>query len=159
MRLRIRCAQRLQDPFEASLWILAAERTPLLPDDEKKIVELISLLDYLVPDELSPELVLRRLILLDVVNSLEEDKKPQLITFDEEDVVLDGIQDRKIYASVVQDPFKYGFESVRMIQALKSGSMMELPIAGNGSLFLPCEAITPENVAEFRRRLATRLKP
>jgi len=97
-------------------------------------------------------------ILLDVVNSIEAGKKPQLITFDEEEDVLNGIQDQKIYASVVQDPFKYGFESVRMIQALKSGSMMELPIAGSGSLFLPCEAITPENVAEFRRRLATRLK-
>jgi ribose transport system substrate-binding protein len=98
-------------------------------------------------------------ILLDVVKNMEEGKKPQLITFDEEDVVLDGIQSGQIYATVVQDPFKYGFESVRMIAALKSGSMMELPIAGNGSLFLPCEAITPENVAEFRRRLATRLKP
>ena len=98
-------------------------------------------------------------ILLDVVKNIEEGKKPQLITFDEEDVVLDGVQNRQIYATVVQDPFKYGFESVRMITALKSGSMMELPIAGNGSLFLPCEAITPENVAEYRRRLATRLKP
>jgi len=97
-------------------------------------------------------------ILLDVVSSIEEGKKPQLITFDKEDDVLNGIQDQKIYASVVQDPFKYGFESVRTIQALKSGSMMELPIAGSGSLFLPCEAITSENVAEFRRRLATRLK-
>lgn len=98
-------------------------------------------------------------ILLDVIKNIEQEKRPHLITFDEEDVVLNGVQDRQIYATVVQDPFKYGFESVRMIATLNSGSMVELPIAGNGSLFLPCEAITPDNVADYRLRLEKRLKP
>ena len=97
-------------------------------------------------------------VLLEVYEELNLENKPQLIVFDEEEAVLDGLADGRIYATVVQDPFKYGYESVRMISALNSGYVAELPIAGRGSIFLPCEAITPEGVDAFRKRLAARLK-
>lgn len=98
-------------------------------------------------------------VLLEVFDELLSENKPQLIVFDEEEAVLDGLANGRVFAAVVQDPFKYGYESVRMLAALESGRTLELPIAGSGSLFLPCEAITAENVDAFRERLAKRVKP
>lgn len=97
-------------------------------------------------------------VLLDVYKELEQEKKPQLIVFDEEEAVLEGLEDGRVFATVVQDPFKYGYEAVRMLSVINSGQMVELPIAENGSIFLPCDTVTSDNVDDFRKRLASRLK-
>ena len=95
--------------------------------------------------------------LLSVLQERELASRPALITFDEEEAVLQAIEKGQVFATVVQDPYKYGYESVRMLAAISSGHAVEVPIAGGGSLFLPCEAIRAGNVGEFRKRLASRL--
>ncbi|MGL4514423.1 MAG: substrate-binding domain-containing protein [Lacipirellulaceae bacterium] len=95
--------------------------------------------------------------LLSVLKERKPASSPALITFDEEQAVLDAIEQGKVFATVVQDPFKYGYESVRMLAEISSGHAVEIPIAGGGSLFLPCEAIRSDNVGAFRKRLASRL--
>lgn len=97
-------------------------------------------------------------LLLEVLADRAPEERPQFIVFDEDDAVLDAVEEERIFATVVQDPFKYGYESVRMLAALHSGKQEELPISGGGSLFLPCEAITAENVTAYRQRLESRLK-
>ncbi|MEZ0386634.1 MAG: sugar-binding protein, partial [Verrucomicrobium sp.] len=47
--------------------------------------------------------------------------KVKIVGFDEEDDTLRGIQDGHIYATVVQSPFQYGYESVRILTALAKG--------------------------------------
>lgn len=96
--------------------------------------------------------------LLSVLDERKPAKRPALVTFDEEESVLAAIENGKVFATVVQDPFKYGYESVRMLAELNSGHAVEIPIAGGGSLFLPCEAIRSDNLAAFRQRLASRLE-
>jgi ribose transport system substrate-binding protein len=95
--------------------------------------------------------------LLSVLEERQDESRPALITFDEEEAVLGAIEQGKIFATVVQDPFKYGYESVRMLAEINEGHAVEVPIAGGGSLFLPCEAIRSDNVGDFRKRLASRL--
>ncbi len=97
-------------------------------------------------------------LLLEVLPDRAPEERPRLIVFDEDEAVLDAIDEEKVFATVVQDPFKYGYETVRMLAALHSGEQEELPISGGGSLFLPCDAITANNVAAFRQRLESRLK-
>jgi ribose transport system substrate-binding protein len=80
------------------------------------------------------------------------------IVFDEDETTLDAVATGTFHATVVQDPFKFGYESVRMLVELVRGHDMELPIAGSGSLFVPCEAIHSSEVAAFRARLAKRLQ-
>jgi ribose transport system substrate-binding protein len=80
----------------------------------------------------------------------------KLVVFDEDERVLDGIQDGAIYGTVIQDPYKYGYESVRMLTALHAGRSNELPIANRGSLFIPCESVTADNLVQFRQRLEKR---
>jgi ribose transport system substrate-binding protein len=45
--------------------------------------------------------------------------KIKLIGFDEDEETLQGIKDGVIYATVVQDPYKFGYEAVRILQHLE----------------------------------------
>jgi len=116
-------------------------------DEHPNVVAFVGLFSYHGP------------ALLSALQERELASRPVLITFDEEQAVLEAIEEGNIFATVVQDPFKYGYESVRMLAELNVGHAVEIPIAGGGSLFLPCEAIRSDNVAAFRKRLASRLAP
>jgi len=60
-------------------------------------------------------------ILLDEVRRAQKLKKIKIVGFDEDDATLKGIADGEIVGTVVQDPYKYGYESVRLLAALAEG--------------------------------------
>jgi ribose transport system substrate-binding protein len=79
----------------------------------------------------------------------EADKlgKIKIVAFDEADETLQGIKDGHIYGTIVQNPYKYGYESVRILAALAKGDKSVLP---KGGFFdIPARSITKENVEEF----------
>ena len=82
----------------------------------------------------------------------------KIVAFDEEKETLDGIEAGHIYATVAQDPYKYGYEAVRILSNLCKGDEKELPIVGSGSLFVNAEGIRKDKLAEFRKRLLARLE-
>jgi ribose transport system substrate-binding protein len=49
------------------------------------------------------------------------EKKPLIIAFDEEEETLRGIQDGLIAATVVQKPFEFGYQSMRLLKEAKEG--------------------------------------
>jgi ribose transport system substrate-binding protein len=52
----------------------------------------------------------------------------KIVGFDEDTVTLDGIARGEIVGTVVQDPFNYGYESVRLLAMLaKTGDTSQLP--------------------------------
>jgi len=51
-------------------------------------------------------------------------KKPILVTFDEEPETLKGVQDGLIYATIVQQPFQFGYQSIRVLKELKDGKTL-----------------------------------
>ena len=71
----------------------------------------------------------------------------KIIAFDEEDPTLQGIIDGHIYGTVVQNPYKYGYESVRILAALKRGDRSALP--SGGVLDIPARQIRKDNVEAF----------
>jgi len=84
--------------------------------------------------------------------------KIKLVVFDVLGETLDGVNAGHIYATIAQDPYKYGYEAVRMLSALHNGDSQELPIVGGGAIYIKCQAIRQEDVEEFRKRLEERLK-
>lgn len=76
----------------------------------------------------------------------------KLIVFDESPETLAGIEAGDIFATISQDPYKYGFDAVRMLAFLNNGLASELPIPGRGQINVRCEAIRQENLAEFKKR-------
>ena len=77
-----------------------------------------------------------------------------VIAFDEDQATLDGIADGSVVGTVVQNPFLYGKESIRVLAGLHRGSTLEeLGVGPNGVLDIPARVIGPDNVAEFSAEL------
>lgn len=81
----------------------------------------------------------------------------KIVGFDEDLATPQGIQDGHIYATVVQDPFNFGYESVRIMAGLAKDDRSVLP--KGGVLDVPHRVITKEGgkdrvaVEKFRQEL------
>ena len=96
-------------------------------------------------------------LLLQELKKLDQLDKVKLVTFDEAKETLEGLEAGHIYATVAQDPYMYGYESVRRLAALCRGDKSDLPIVGGGTIHVNAEAIRKDNLDKFRQRLAERL--
>jgi ribose transport system substrate-binding protein len=86
-------------------------------------------------------------ICLDAVRDAGKLGKIKIVGFDENDNTLQGIQDGHVFGTIVQNPYKYGYESVRLLAALARGDQSVLP--KDGFLPVPGRTVTKENVDEF----------
>ena len=71
----------------------------------------------------------------------------KLVAFNEDNATLQGIVDGHIHGTVVQNPYQYGYQSVRVLAALKRGDRSVLP--ENGFLDIEARKITQDNVTAF----------
>lgn len=71
----------------------------------------------------------------------------KLIGFDENDVTLQAIKDGECVGTVVQNPYMYGYESVRVLKALLAGDKSVIP--ESQFIDIPPRSITKENVDEY----------
>lgn len=74
-------------------------------------------------------------------------KQIALIGFDENNVTLQAIKDGECVGTVVQNPYMYGYESVRVLKELLSGNDSVIP--ESKYIDIAPRAITAENVDEF----------
>jgi len=84
--------------------------------------------------------------------------KIKLIGFDENQVVLDAIRDGYCTGTIVQDPYQYGYESVKFLtNYLKDKDDPEVKkILEEKYMDIPPRKITKENVDEFEADLKTK---
>jgi ribose transport system substrate-binding protein len=73
--------------------------------------------------------------------------KVKIVGFDEEDDTLRGVKDGSIQATIVQSPYQYGFESVRILAALAKGDKSVIP--ANKFVDVPAKAIKKDDVDAF----------
>jgi ribose transport system substrate-binding protein len=86
-------------------------------------------------------------ICLDAVRDAGKLGKIKIVAFDENDDTLKGIKDAHVFGTIVQNPYKYGYESVRILAALARRDQSVLP--KDGFLAVPERSITKQNVDEF----------
>ena len=83
--------------------------------------------------------------------------KVKIVGFDENDATLQGIADGHIYGTIVQNPFEFGYQSVRLMASLAKGDKSVLP--KDGILYVPHRVISKEGgndrvaVEKFRKEL------
>jgi len=75
----------------------------------------------------------------------------KIVSFDEQDAVLQGIIDGTVVGTISQQPYFYGFESVRILNGLANGDKSVLP--PGGFLEVPIVEVTKPNVEKFRTDL------
>ncbi len=71
----------------------------------------------------------------------------KLVGFDEQDATLQAIKDGNCYGTVVQNPYMYGYESVRVLTALAKGDKSVIP--ASKFMNIPARQIKKDSVDEF----------
>jgi len=77
--------------------------------------------------------------------------KVKIVAFDEEDETLNGIKDETIYATVVQQPFEFGYQSMKLIARILDGDRSGIP--ASKQIFVPTLAIKKADVDEFAKKI------
>ena len=77
--------------------------------------------------------------------------KVKIVCFDEEDDTLAGVKSGAIEATVVQQPFEFGYLSIINMSKYLGGDKSVVP--ASGQITVPTKAITKANVDEFRANL------
>lgn len=86
-------------------------------------------------------------LLLEALKQADKLGQIQVIAFDEAAETLQAIKDGHCYGTIVQNPYMYGFESVRVLAALAHGDESVIP--ESRFLDIPARAIKKDNVDEF----------
>ena len=77
--------------------------------------------------------------------------KVKIIAFDEEDETLNGIREGAIYATVVQQPFEFGYQSMKLMAKILDGDRSQIP--ASKQIFVPTLPIKKEQVDDFAAKL------
>lgn len=77
--------------------------------------------------------------------------KVKIVGFDENEETLQGIEDGHIVGTVVQQPFEFGYQAIKMLTSLAQGDKSVVP--EGGSLFIDYKVIQSDNVEAFHDEL------
>jgi ribose transport system substrate-binding protein len=90
--------------------------------------------------------------ILSAVKDAGRQGKVKIVGFDEMENTLLGIKEGDIYATVVQQPFEFGYQAVKlMTELVKQPDKVKLPT--DGILHVPHKIIKKDNVEEFHKNL------
>jgi ribose transport system substrate-binding protein len=89
--------------------------------------------------------------ILSAVKEANKTDKVKIVAFDEQDETLSGIRDGSIYATVVQQPFEFGYRSMEMMSKILNGDKSGVP--ASKQIFVPTKAIKKDNVEQFTKDL------
>jgi ribose transport system substrate-binding protein len=89
-----------------------------------------------------------------ILNAVREAGKTgqvKIIAFDEEDETLAGIKAGDIYGTVVQQPYEFGYQAIKLMAAALGGDRSKIP--ANKQLFVPTKVIKKDTVEEFTKQI------
>ena len=73
--------------------------------------------------------------------------KPAIVAFDEDEETLKAVEDGLIYATIVQKPFEFGYQSMKLLKEIKDGK--QVPANVNPGI----DTISKENLNAFWTKL------
>src|SRR2546422_6232163 len=82
--------------------------------------------------------------ILSAVRDAGKTGQVKIICFDEEDETLAGVKDGAVYATVVQQPYEFGYQSVHLLAKLLGGDRSVIP--ANKQKIIPTLIIKHDNV-------------
>lgn len=89
--------------------------------------------------------------ILSAVKEANKVDKVKIVAFDEEDPTLEGIKEGAIYATVVQQPFEFGYRSMELMAKYLNGDKSVVP--PSKQIFVPTIAVKKADVEEFQRKI------
>ena len=89
--------------------------------------------------------------ILNAVKDANKVGQVKIICFDEEDETLAGVKDGSIFATVVQQPFEFGYQSVKIMSQILGGDKSAIP--ANKQINVPTLVIKKDGVEEFQKKI------
>lgn len=89
--------------------------------------------------------------ILSAVKEANKVDKVKIVAFDEEDPTLEGIKEGAIYATVVQQPFEFGYRSMELMAKYLNGDKSVVP--ASKQIFVPTIAVKKADVVEFQKKI------
>ncbi len=89
--------------------------------------------------------------ILSAVTDADKVGQIKIICFDEADETLAGVKSGGIYGTVVQQPFEFGYQAIKLMAKILDGDKSDIP-AGK-QIFVPTLTIRKENVEEFTTKI------
>jgi len=89
-----------------------------------------------------------------ILNAVREANKlnqVQIVCFDEDDQTLAGIKEGAIHGTIVQQPYEFGYQSVKLMAQIAKNDRSGIP--ANGVIAIEHKRITRDNVNEFHKNL------
>jgi ribose transport system substrate-binding protein len=89
-----------------------------------------------------------------ILNAVKEARKVgqvKIVAFDEADETLAGIQDGAIYATVVQQPYEFGYQAIKLMAQAIKGDRSVIP--ASKQIIIPTLVVNKSNVADFTKRV------
>ena len=93
--------------------------------------------------------------LLNAVRDSGKSGQVKIVCFDEEEATLLGVSQKAIEGTIVQQPFEFGFQGVKLLYQFAKGDRSGIP--ENKQIYVPVKTITAENVEEFRATLSQQI--
>jgi ribose transport system substrate-binding protein len=94
--------------------------------------------------------------IVEAVRAAGKQGQVKVIGFDEDPVTLRGISDGIVDATVVQQPFEFGYQSMKLLAKYIEGDKSFIP--ANNLMIIPTRVIDKSNVAEFQKSMQELLK-
>src|SRR5690242_7243032 len=91
--------------------------------------------------------------ILSAVKEANKTDKVKIVAFDEQDPTLEGVKEGSIYATVVQQPFEFGYRSIELMTKYLNGDKSVVP--PSKQIFVPTKAIKKDNVDAFQKEINT----
>ncbi len=89
--------------------------------------------------------------ILNAVKDANKVGQVKVICFDEEDETLAGVKEGAIFATVVQQPYEFGYQSVILMSKILKGDKSVIP--ANKQINVPTLVIKKDNVEEFTKKI------
>lgn len=89
--------------------------------------------------------------ILNAVKDADKIDKVKIICFDEEDETLAGVKEGAIFATVVQQPYEFGYQSVKLMAQILKGDKSVIP--ANKQINVPTLVIKKDSVEEFTKKI------
>ncbi len=90
-----------------------------------------------------------------ILNAVKEARKTgqvKIIAFDEEDETLAGVKDGHIFATVVQQPYEFGYQAITLMSQILHNEKPQIP--SSKRILVPTLTIRQKNVADFQNKIS-----
>ena len=89
--------------------------------------------------------------ILSAVQDANKTSAVKIVAFDEEDNTLNGVKQGAIYATVVQQPFEFGYQAIKLMRQYLKGDKSVVP--ASKQIFVPTLVIKKDNVDDFMTKI------